>query len=414
MADRASDMQVTVQKLSPVLMEFDVQIDASRVSAELEKSFTTVARNAKIRGFRPGKAPRQVISQVFGSRVASEVAQRLVDETFPKAVSEKGVQPVSAPAFEPQRLIADQPFVYKARFEVLPEIAEVNWEGLLAKRPKVEVTDEAIEKQLERVRTEHATLEPLPEDRAVSAGDVVIIDFDVEVGSGRVLKEIDEAVVGARAGAVVTAQVPMPKNHPHPKLKGKTATFRITVKEAKMRVLPAADDELAKDAGDFETLAALREHIRSELEKAQKEQSENSVAEQLVAALVQKNEVSVPSSLVEQQMNITKQEILQRARAMGNDARALGDDLMAHVRADSELKVKAGLLMAEIAKKSQIKIGDTEIEEALKELAEQAGKPVAKLRAEYNDQKRREMLIGMILENKVLDLIEAKATIEEA
>lgn len=424
-------MQVTVQKLSPVLMEFDVQIDASRVSAELEKSFTTVARNAKIRGFRPGKAPRQVISQVFGSRVASEVAQRLVDETFPKAVSEKGVQPVSAPAFEPQRLIADQPFVYKARFEVLPEIAEVNWEGLLAKRPKIEVTDEAIEKQLERVRTEHATLEPLPEDRAVSAGDVVIIDFDVEVGgkvvkdagatgfqvevgSGRLLKEIDEAVVGARAGAVVTAQVPMPKNHPHPKLKGKTATFRITVKEAKMRVLPAADDELAKDAGDFENLAALREHIRGELEKAQKEQSENSVAEQLVAALVQKNEVSVPSSLVEQQMNITKQEILQRARAMGNDARVLGDDLMAHVRADSELKVKAGLLMAEIAKKSQIKIGDTEIEEALKELADQAGKPVAKLRAEYSDQKRREMLIGMILENKVLDLIEAKATIEEA
>lgn len=105
---------------------------------------------------------------------------------------------------------------------------------------------------------------------------------------------------------------------------------------------------------------------------------------------------------------------MQRARATGNDARALGDDLVAHVRADSELKVKAGLLMAEIAKKSQIKIGDTEIEEALKELAEQAGKPVAKLRAEYSDQKRREMLIGMILENKVLDLIEAKATIEEA
>lgn len=424
-------MQVTVQKLSPVLMEFDVQIDASRVSAELEKSFTTVARNAKIRGFRPGKAPRQVISQVFGSRVASEVAQRLVDETFPKAVSEKGVQPVSAPAFEPQRLVADQPFIYKARFEVLPEIPEVHWEGLVAKRPKVEVSEDAIDKQLEQVRTEHATLEPLPEDKVVSAGDVVIIDFDVEVGgkvvkdagatgfqvevgSGRLLKEIDEAVTGARAGAVVTAQVGMPKNHPHAKLKGKTATFRITVKEAKMRVLPEADDELAKDAGDFENLAALRAHIRADLEKSQKEQSENSVAEQLVAALVQKNEVSVPSSLVEQQMNITKQEILQRARAMGNDARALGDDLMAHVRADSELKVKAGLLMAEIAKKSQLKIGDAEIEEALKELAEQAGKPVAKLRAEYGDQKRREMLIGMILENKVLDLIEAKATIEDA
>ncbi|HEY5956891.1 MAG TPA: trigger factor [Polyangiaceae bacterium] len=424
-------MQVTVQKLSPVLMEFDVQIDATRVSAELEKSFVAVSRNAKIRGFRPGKAPRQILTQVYGSRIASEVAQRLVDETFPKAVSDNGIQPVSAPAIEPQRVQADQPFTYKARFEILPEIAEVNWEGLLAKRPKVEVSDEAVDKQLERVRSEQATLEPLPDGRSIESGDVVLIDFvvevagkvikdagatgfQVEVGSGRLLKEIETAVLGARAGAVVSADVPMPKGHAHPKLRGKTATFKITITEAKTRVLPAADDELAKDAGDFENLEALRAHLRGELEKAQKEQSENSVAEQLVSALVQKNEVAVPNSLVEQQMNITKQEILQRARMSGNDARGLGDELMAQVRADSEMKVKAGLLMAEIAKKSQIKIGEPEIEDALKELADQAGKPVAKMRAEYADQKRREMLIGMILENKVLDLIESKATIEDA
>lgn len=424
-------MQVTVQKLSPVLMEFDVQIDASRVSAELEKSFTAITRNAKIRGFRPGKAPRQVVTQMYGPRVASEVAQRLVDETFPQAVSDKGVQPVSAPAIEPQRLVADQPFNYKARFEILPEIAEVNWEGLVAKRPKLEITDEAVSQQLEKVRAEHSTLEPLPEGRVISTGDIAVIDFvvevagrpvkdagstnfQVEVGSGRLLKEIDAAVTGSVVGAVVSADVPMPKTHPHPKLKGKTATFKITITDAKMRVLPEADDELAKDVGDFENLEALRAHIRAELEKTQKEQSENTVAEQLVAALVQRNEVAVPNSLVEQQMNITKQEILQRARMMGNDARGLGDDLMAQVRSDSEMKVKAGLLMAEIAKKTQMKIGDAEIEEALKELADQAGKPVAKLRAEYGDQKRREMLIGMILENKVLDLIESKATIEEA
>lgn len=424
-------MQVTVQKLSPVLMEFDVEIDASRVTEELEKSFSAVARNAKIKGFRPGKAPRQVIAQVFGSRIASDVAQRLVDETFPKAVSEQKLQPVSAPAIEPQKVTADQPFAYKARFEVLPEIAEVNWEGLTAKRAKIEVADEAIEQQLEQIRRSHSTLEPLPDARATEPTDVVTIDFvvkagskvipeagtqgfQVELGNGRLLKEIDQAVTGKKVGDVVSVDVPMPKNHPHPKLKGKTATFEITVKDAKTRVLPAADDELAKDAGDFENLDALKASIRSELEKTQKEQSENSVAEQLVAALVQKNEVAVPSSLVEQQMRITEQEILQRARMNGNEARGLGDELRSQVRVDSEMKVKAGLLMAEIAKKSQIKIGEPEIEEALKELAEQSGKPVAKVRAEYADAKRREMLIGMILENKVLDLIEAKATIEEA
>ncbi|MGC4068340.1 MAG: hypothetical protein QM784_27565 [Polyangiaceae bacterium] len=119
-------------------------------------------------------------------------------------------------------------------------------------------------------------------------------------------------------------------------------------------MLPAADDELAKDVGDFENLDALKAHIRAEIEKGMKEQSDNSVAEQLVSALVQKNEVSVPSSLVEQQMRITEQEILQRARMGGNaDARGLGDELRNQVRVDSEMKVKAGLLMAEIAKKSR-------------------------------------------------------------
>ncbi|MGC4068339.1 MAG: trigger factor [Polyangiaceae bacterium] len=242
MADRASDMQVTVQKLSPVLMEFDVEVDAARVTEELEKSFSAVARNAKIKGFRPGKAPRQVIAQVFGSRIASDVAQRLVDETFPKAVSEQKLQPVSAPAIEPQRITADQPFAYKARFEVLPEIAEVVWEGLTAKRPKVEVTDEAIGQQIERIRRDHATLEPIPEGRATEAADVVTINFvvksgskvipeagtqgfQVELGAGRLLKEINQVVTGKRVGDVVSVDVPMPKNHPHPKLKGKVATF---------------------------------------------------------------------------------------------------------------------------------------------------------------------------------------------
>jgi len=110
---------------------------------------------------------------------------------------------------------------------------------------------------------------------------------------------------------------------------------------------------------------------------------------------------------------VTEHEILQRARAQGQNAQNLGDELRQQVRADSEVKVRAGLLMAEIAKKQNLKIGNTEIEEGIKELAEQTGKNVAKVRAEYSGQKQREMLVGMILENKVLDIIEGKAKIED-
>ena len=423
-------MQVTVQKLSSVLLEFDVVVDAGRVQQELEKSYSSIGRTSHVRGFRPGKAPRQVIAQLFGARIASDVAKRLVDETFQQALTERQVQPISAPAIESQSVTPDQPFEYKARFEVLPDISEVNYDHLHAQRPNIQISDAQIDEQIERIRREHSTFEAKAEQQAIDTGDVVTIDFTVwvgdrmirdagaqdftvEVGSGTLIAEIEKALLGRKAGEQVAVDVDLPSEHRHPKLRGRRTRFKITIRSLKVRVLPTLDNEFAKDVGDFATLDALRDSVREKLEKSEKERIENSVAEQLVAELVRANPIEVPSSLVDQQAQITQQEILQRARGMGSAPQGLGDQLQAQVRAESEMKVRAGLLMAAIAKSSGISIGDKEIEDGLAELAEQTGKNIAKLRAEYREKQKRDMLIGMILENKVLDLIEAKAHIEE-
>ena len=424
------DMQVNVQRLSPVLVEFDVEIDVARVTTELEKAYNQVARTARVRGFRPGKAPRKVLTHLYGARIAADVAQKLVDETFPQAVTEQKLQPVTSPAVESQGVEENKPFSYKARVEVLPEITGVTYEGLPGKRAKIDVQDEAIDKELDAVRKAHSTLEPPKSPRPAGAGDVATIDFvvsvageviddagasdfQVEIGAGTLLPAIEEAVTGKSVGDTAVAEVPMQAQHPHQKLRGKTAKFDITLKDLKERVLPVADDEFAKDLGEFETLEALRQDIKTKLEAQAKEQSDNALAEQLVLELVKANPVPVPPSLVERQMRLTEQEILTRARSQGQRVTGLGDDLRGKLVEDSEIKVRAGLLMAEIAKKEGIQIGNEELENGLKELAEQSGKNLAKLRAEYKDQRKREMLIGMILENKVLDIIEAKAKIED-
>ncbi|MFO0569554.1 MAG: trigger factor [Polyangiaceae bacterium] len=423
-------MQVQVNKLSPVLIEFDVEVPTERVTSEMEKAYAAVSRSARIRGFRPGKAPRGVLRNMFGARIAADVAQRLVDETFSQAVTTQNVQPVSSPAIEPQRVEENKPFSYKARFEIVPEIETVKYDGLAAKRPLVKVSDDQIQSELERLQREHSTLEPPKTERAAQKGDVVTIDFNIDVdgkrvddagandfpaelGAGVLLGPIDEALTGKKVGETAEASVEMPASHPHPKLKGKTAVFQLTLKELKERVLPELDDEFAKDLGDVETLTQLKEEISKRIEKQLKENADNAVAEQLVVELVKANPIPLPPSLVERQMQLTQQEILSQARRQGQNVSGLGDELRTKIQADSEVKVRAGLLMAEIAKKENIKIGDPEIEEGLAELAEQSGKNVAKLRAEYRDQKKREMLIGMILENKVLDIIEGKAKIED-
>jgi trigger factor len=422
-------MQVAVEKLSPVLLQLAVQITKERVNEELSKAYRELGKSAKIRGFRPGKAPRQVLAHMYGPRVSRDVAQRLVDETYGKALSEQNVQAVSQPAIETQPVKDNEPFSYTARVEIVPHIESVKYDGFEVKRPSVAVTDELLEAELKSLQRANSTLEPLKDKRAAKTGDHVTIDFDVlvdgevvegsgakdyeaELGAQVFLAAIDEALQGKQSGATVDVEVDMSPNHQNPKLKGRKATFRIVLKEIKERILPEIDDEFAKDLGDFGSLADLKAQLSQDLEKRLKEQSENAVAEALVTELVKANPIEVPPALVRQQMQVTEQELLAQAKARGaRQAQKLPPEMRAELQKDSEAKVRAGLLMAEIAKAEKIKIGDKELEEGIAELAQQTGKNVAKVRAEYRDPKKREMLFGMILENKVLDIIQSKSKI---
>lgn len=422
-------MQISANHLSPVLLELNVQVDADRVRAELDKAYQQLARGATVRGFRKGKAPRKVLRHMFGARVAADVAQRLVDETYAKAVDEQKVQAVSRPDIESQAINENEPFTYKARVEVLPKIESVVFEGFKVKRPSVTVTEAQIQEQLEAVQRANSTLEPAGESHVAAAGDVATVDFtvsvdgrpikdasaenlDLELGQSAVLPEIEAALIGQRPPFQKDVEVAVPAGSAHPDLRGKTAVFSIVLRDLKTRVLPAIDDEFAKDLGEFDDLAALKKSISDDLQKRLEESADNTVAQVLVAELVKQNPIQVPPTLVQQQYRVTEQELLRQARSQGR-GQQLSAEARRSVEQDSEVKVRAGLLMAEIAKAKSIQVGPADIEEGLKGLAEQTGKNLAKLKAEYATQQKREMLVGMILENKVLDIIEAAAQIEQ-
>jgi trigger factor len=192
-------------------------------------------------------------------------------------------------------------------------------------------------------------------------------------------------------------------------MRGKEIAITVKVDELKERILPAIDDELAKDAGS-ENLAGLEASIKERLAKDLEQRAEEEVAKALVVQLCEKNAIPVPPSLVEQQSRMTEREMQMMAQMTGQPFRRTAE-LVEHIRADSEMKVRAGLLMAEIAKDNKLDVTDSDIEKGYEELAAQSGKNVARVKAEYRDRGKREMLIGMILEDKVLTLIEKEATI---
>lgn len=423
-------MQVTVEKLSPVLVEFVVKVPADQVKQSMDQAFNELARSKQIRGFRKGRAPRHVLVHLFGDQIAIQVANKLVDDTFRRAVAEMKMQPVSSPVFEKPKAAVGEEYAYRARFEVTPTIETLVYEGLEAKRHVYSVEDSMIAAELERLRTQHATLVAVSSPRPVRKGDVVTLDWtldvdgkpfedasvkdvSVEVGGTGVLPAISEALLGKDAGAHVQVDLEFPEGHSQQWLRGKSGRFHVTLGEIKERVLPQLDDEFAKDLGQFDTLDALKQSIREKLGKALKERSENELAEDILAELCKKNPIPVPPSLVEQQSRLQENELLQRVRAQDQNVRSLSPEVRRNVAADAEFKVRAGLIMAEIAKKSGIKINDDDIQKAYEEIAEQTGKNVNKVKAEFKEPKQREMLIGLIVEDKVLDIIESAAKIED-
>lgn len=425
-----AQMQVSEKRVSPVVMELSVEVPATVVKAEVDKAYLNLGKKAHIKGFRPGKAPRDVLTRMFAPQVQNDVANQIVNDTLPKILSDKNLTPVSQPQVEAKSVDPKAPFSFTATFEVQPEIESVKFEGFELYRPKVEVDEKLVEEQLEGLRQRHAALKAPEPARPAQKGDVVSIDFtlsvegkeikdgggqgvQIELGSGQALPEIDEALVGKNLNDTATAEHLFPAEHPREDFRGKKGTFTITVSDLKERVLPTIDDEFAKDIG-LDTLVALRADIHTKLEKVAKDRSETVLAEQIVDKLNTENSCDVPPSLVDQQCRIMEQEVLQSARRMGQQiTQEQYNALHAAILADAEKKVRAGLLMAAIAKKNEFKVTDDDIEKGLAELAEETGKNVAKLRVEYREKSKRDILIGMILEDKILDFIETKSTIKD-
>jgi trigger factor len=423
-------MQVSEKRISPVVMELSIEVPATLVKAEVDKAYVALGKKAFVKGFRPGKAPRDVLTRLFDPQVQNDVASAIVNNTLPKALTEKNLTPVSQPKVEAKNVDPKQPFSFTARFEVQPEIENVTFEGFELWRPKAEADEKLVEEQLEGLRQRHAALKAPEPARPAQKGDVLSIDFtlsvagkeikegggqgvQIELGSGQALREIDDALMGKSVGDKATAEHSFPAEHPREDFRGKKGQFTITLADLKERVLPTIDDEFAKDIG-FDTLVALRADIHTKLEKAAKDRSESSLAEQIVEKLNSENTCDVPPSLVDQQCRIMEQEVLQSARRMGQRiTQEQYNALHGAMLADAEKKVRAGLLMAAIARKNEFKVTDDDIEKGLAELAQETGKNVAKLRVEYREKSKRDILIGMILEDKILDFIESKSQIKD-
>lgn len=422
-------MQSQISTIDPVTVELHVEVPWERFQKGVEAEYGKLQRNARIKGFRQGKAPRNVIVQLFSRAVKEEVTSSLVNESVVEAVQRHELPVVSTPVLkEPPKLVDGMGLSFTVKVEVRPKIDALDTSLELVRRVRP-VTDADVEAEIARIRDDHAVVAPLEAPRPAREGDVLTVDYTVVIdgaprpdlagvdrvvtlGDGRTLAEIDQALRGAEVGKTVTVTIVRPADDANTEIAGKVAVFDVAVKEVKERKLPALDDEFAKDVGDYASLEALRAAIRSRLEESARAESDRALREQAIETLVRKNPIPVPPSLLEQQMRNMEAQLRQFLMLVGNGSsppRGMIDEM----RPEAESKVRAALLLGEVAKRANITVTADDVEARLADLAERSGKHIAKVRVEYAGEKR-ERLESQILEDKLVRHLLDIATITDA
>ena len=428
-------MKVAVDDLSTVKKTLRVEIPPEVVKEEFSHAYASLNRRVRLPGFRPGKAPRALLEQHYAKQIQEEILRKLIPDSYQRALDEAGLKPVEPPAIEQVQLREGAPLVFSATVEVKPPITVGAYKGLPLKSVPVMVTEADLDEAIGRVQERFAQLEAHPADRTVESGDFVLVDLsgtvdgqplpnsDVkgelfEIGKGLLKEPLEEAILGRRAGERVEARLPLGQET-KPEWRDKEALFAITIREVKRKVLPAVDEELAKDAGAA-SLAELKEKLRAELERQRRQEADATQKQALVKQLIERQQFAVPQSMVDRELDRIYRRV-QPAGAGGQsgDADAPSPEQLQQFRTTYEPlavdRVKATLLLEAIAAEEGLAVTEEEVAEEIRSLAMQmklAPEQVRRLLGRQDDT--LEQVRRKVLEEKTLALLLTHATVAGA
>ena len=404
-------MKVDYVEESSVRKALAFEVEPEQVQQEIDARAKELARRVKIPGFRPGKVPLDVIKKRFKDEILGEAAEAIVNKVVFDELDGRGLKPLAPPRVEEVKLEEGQPMSFKAVFETLPLVELPDWKGLRVSASGPKVSDEDVQKEIDRLREEAARYDPVDEERATQAGDFVLLDL------------VWQPKDGGKGGRDENALIEVGNAGNHPDMNagleglkaGKTVRYTVTLKGIKKKVVPERDDEFAKDLGEFGSLAELQDKIRQQLQTAEERRSERDVKGALVEALVAKANFEVPEALVERHMSARAESLARGLAYQGIDPRKVGVDWKQYresTREDSVKAARADILLDEIARREGVSVLDSEVDAEVARIADRSGRSREQVRAQLTKEGDIGALAARIREEKTLDLLKSNASIE--
>jgi len=414
-------MKTEFTDLSETRKTLTVEIPTDVVDAEIDRIARDYTKRARLPGFRPGKIPPRVVKQRFRDEILHDLMHGLIPRAVEEALQARGIEPVDTPNIRDVEVAAGHPLKFTAAFETVPPFDPGDLASITLRRPSGAVGDGAVDEVLQRLRERAAKYETV-EGRAVAADDAVLVELDrtgpdgrvdhhdevsIQLGAAGNPPGFDAHLVGLQAGEARTFTIRFPDDYQVAELAGTDQTYAVTIKSLRRRVLPDLDDEFAKDVGAFESLAALGDRIRADLEAEARDNARRQVRADLFRQLAARVTFELPASLLEREIDRRLEEFARQLMAQNVDPRQAGIDWAQFREAQREPArgtVASALVLDELARREQITVGREDVDIEIERYAARSGRTPAAVRAQLEKEGGISRLYAGLRREKAVDL----------
>ena len=425
-------MSVQVEKLETNMAKLTVEVSAEDFKAAIKKAFNKNKNRFAIPGFRKGKAPQAMIEKMYGEGVFYEdAADEAINASYAEAMKESGLDIVSRPEVTIEKIGKDEPFVYSALVAVKPEVTLGQYKGVEVEKADASVSAEDVEAELKKVQEQNARLLTV-EDRGVEDGDQTVIDFEgfvdgkgfeggkaedypLTIGSHSFIDTFEEQLIGKKIGEECEVNVTFPTEYHAADLAGKPATFKVTVKEIKVKELPELNDEFASEVSEFDTLDEYKKDVEKKLAEKKEIEANSKNEDAVVAKVVENATMEIPDKMIDAQAENMVQDMARRMQSQGLSLdmylKYTGmtvEQMKEQARPDAEKRIRTRLVLEAVAKAENIQISDEKVDEEVAKMAEAYKMEVEKLKSYMSESDVKQMKEDLAVQQAV-DLLVAEA-----
>ena len=421
-------MSVQVENLEKNMVKLTIEVPAEELEKAIDAAYKKQKNQISIPGFRKGKVPRAMVEKMYGVEVFYEdAANTLMQQNYPSAVEESGVDIVSRPSIDVVQIEKGKPFIYTAEVAVRPEVTLGKYMGVTVTKIDTSVSDDEVAEALEQQRNNNARTISVT-DRPVAVGDTAVIDFEgfvdgvafeggkgenhpLEIGSHTFIDNFEDQLVGKNVGDEVEVNVTFPEQYQAADLAGKPATFKVKINEIKAKELPELDDEFAQDVSEFDTLAEYKESLKKNLEEKKENEAKRTKEDEAVQKIIDKSKMDIPEAMIDTQCETMIEEFAQRIAQSGLSmdqylqfSGLTVDGLKEQVRPEALSRIQASLVLEQIAKDENIEVSDDDVNAEIEKMAASYGMEADKLKEYMGDAEKESMKKDLAI-NKAVELV---------